>query len=106
MAENNDHEEMERRDFYTKAIEEAENEDDARYEKKLESIERNIEQMLEKALLPEQVTALLLKDIRKELAEVFFSLEKMNYQSKRRRKWQLYGPPSIVRDEFKKFSTK
>lgn len=106
IAENNNYEEMERRDFYTKALEEAENEDDARYEKKLESIKRDIEQMLEKARLPEQVTALLLKDIRKELAEMFFSLEKMNYQSKRRREWRLHGPPSRVRDEFKKFYTK
>ena len=97
IAENNNYEGMERRDYYTKGLEEAENEDDTRYEKKLESIERNIEQMSEKALL---------MDIRKQLAEVFFSLEKMNYQSKRRREWQLYGPPSRVRDEFKKFSTK
>jgi len=97
VAENNNYEEMERRDSYAKALEEAENEDDARYEKKLEDINRNIEQMGEKALLV---------DIRKQLAEVLFSLEKMNYQSKRRREWPIYGPPSRVHAEFKNVSTK
>ena len=96
IAENNNYEEIERRGFYIEALEEAENDDDARYERRLESIERSIEQMSEKELLA---------DIRKQLAEVFFSMEKMNYQSKRRREWQLYGPPSRVRDKFKKFST-
>jgi hypothetical protein len=97
VAVNNNYEEMERRDSYAKALEEAENEDDARYEKKLEDINRNIELKGEKALL---------EDIRKQLAEVFFSLEKMDYQSKRRREWRISGPPSRVRDELKDLSPK
>ena len=97
IAENNNYEEMERRDFFLKALEDAEYKDDAHYESRLENIEINIERMSEKELLV---------DIRKQLAEVFFSLEKMNRQAQRRHKWQLDGPPSEVRDKFKKFFTK
>jgi predicted transcriptional regulator len=97
VATNNNYEDMERREFYLDALKEAENNDDTRYEKKLANIEQSIEQMSEKALL---------EDIRKSLAEVFFSLEKINHQTKRRQEWQLYGPPSSIREEFKKFFAK
>lgn len=96
IAENNNYEEMERRNFYEKALEEAEIEDNARYEENLERINKNIEQMSERSLL---------MNVSKQLAEIIFSLKKTNCQSERRREWQLNGPPSRVRDEFEKLLT-
>lgn len=94
IAENNDYEEMERRGFYLKALEEAEYADDDRYKKRLEEIEKKGFQLSDKHILV---------DIRKQLAEIIFSIDKIDNQGKRRKKWQLYGPPSRIREEFKKY---
>ena len=93
IAENNNYEEMERRDFFVKALEEAECADDERYKKRLEEIEKKGAQISDKKTLA---------DIRKQLAEIFFSIDKIDNQRKREKKWQLCGPPSRVRDEFDK----
>jgi hypothetical protein len=94
IAENNNNKEMERRAFYIKALEEAENADDERYEKRLEDIEKKGDQLSDKEIF---------KDIRKQLAKLFFIIDKMDTQQKREKEWQLYGPPSRVRKEFEKF---
>jgi hypothetical protein len=94
IAENNDHEENERRDFYIKALMEAADGDDERYGKRLEKIEEEGNRHSDRELLI---------DIRKQLAEIYFSIDKIDNQRKRRKKWQLYGPPSQIRDEFKKY---
>ncbi len=95
IAAYNNYEDSERREFYLNALEEAESNDDARYESKLEEVEQSVERMSEKELLG---------GIRKQLAEVLFSLQKFNHQTKRRQEWQLYGPPPSIREAFKKVS--
>jgi DNA polymerase I-like protein with 3'-5' exonuclease and polymerase domains len=93
IAETYNYEEMEKRGFYLKSLEETEDNDDVRYEQRLEELDKRIDGLSGNALLA---------GIRKQLAEVFFAIEKMDHQSKRRRKWDLYGPPRSVREEFEK----
>jgi hypothetical protein len=93
VAAYNDYENSERREFYFQALEEEESNDDTHYERKLDEIGQRIERMSEKDLLGE---------IRKQLAEVLFTLQKINHQKKRRQEWKSHGPPNRIREEFKK----
>lgn len=93
IAENNDHKEMERRNFYLQALEETEYADNERYEKRLEEIEK-----MGARLSDIEISA----EIRKQLAELFFTIDKIDNQIKREKRWNLYGPPSQIRNEFEK----
>jgi len=93
IAENNDHKEMERRNFYIQALEEAEYADNERYEKMLEELEIKGARLSDKEISAE---------IRKQLAELFFIIDKIDNQIKREKRWNLYGPPSQIRNEFEK----
>jgi tetratricopeptide (TPR) repeat protein len=89
----NDYDEKEKREFFIGALEEAESGDDMRYEKRLDELEKRVEKESDNVLLA---------GIRKQLAEVYFAIEKMDRQAKRRSDWQMHGPPSSVRKEFEK----
>lgn len=107
LAQNYDLDEIEKRDFYKDALEKSESEDRERYEKKMEAFEKEIERRTDRLQsivdqVDNWVLLGVLNEIRKQLAEIFFSIDRIAYQNKRRREWELYGPPAWVDDEFKR----
>ena len=94
VAADNDYEEMERREFYLDALKEAEDDDASRYEKRLKNVAKDGERLTEIGLLSE---------IRKQMAEIFLFMEKTDHQDKRRLEWELYDPPSRVKEEYDEF---
>lgn len=102
LAADNDYYNCEYRGFLIDTLNEAESEDDVHYEKKIEELnilsnkikERCPDLTLEKGLL---------LDIRKRIAEIYFLIDKTRRQERRRTDWQQHGPPSSVRDKFKKY---
>lgn len=93
IAENNDYKEMERRSFYLQALEDTEYTDNERYEKRLEEIAKKYDRLSDKDILIE---------IRKQLAELFFIIDKIDNQRRREKEWKLHGPPLRIRNEFEK----
>lgn len=102
VAANNDHGEMEKRAFYQHALEEAEREDEERYQKRLERLEKEIESKVNRVSEARFLEVPLLIEIKKQIAEMFLFLERNNYQDKRKSEWELYGPPSNVRQDYEK----
>ena len=87
-------------------------EDAERYEKGMEDFEKEIKRHTDRLQerLRDQGRELgnwpllgALDEIRKQLAKIIFSMDRMEYQKRRRREWELYNPPYDVKEEFKKY---
>ena len=102
LAANNDYVNHEYRGFLIDALDEAESDDDVRYEKKTEELDILSDRI--KKHNPElSLNQSLLLDIRKRIAEIYFHIDKSRRQERRRIEWQQHGAPSHIRDEFKKY---
>lgn len=102
LVGDNDYNNIQYREFMKDALNEAESDDDLCYEKKIEELDILSDRV--KKHNPElSLDQSLLLDIRKRIAEIYFYIDKIRRQEHRRTKWQQHGPPSSIRDEFKKY---
>ncbi|KHE93553.1 MAG: hypothetical protein SCABRO_00688 [Candidatus Scalindua brodae] len=102
LVGDNDYNNIQYREFMKDALNEAESDDDARYEKKIEELNILSDRIKERC--PDlSLEKDLLLDIRKRIAEIYFYIDKIRRQERRITEWQQHGPPSSIRDKFKKY---
>ena len=102
LATDNNYNNLQYRDFMIDALNEAESDDDVRYEKKIEELNILSDEIKERC--PDlSLDKDLLLDIRKRIAGIHFYIDKIRCQERRRTEWQQCGPPSSIRDKFKKY---
>lgn len=102
LVGDNDYNNLQYREFMKDALNDAESDDDACYEKKVEELDilsDRIKNHNPKLSLDQS----LLLDIRKRIVEIYFYIDKIRHQERRRIKWQQHGPPSSIHDKFKKY---